>query len=143
MRALIQMNGRVPIVCVYQRCRRAFWGRQGSGKALWKIKDILSNILRATKYSVLGEKQGWKRKKEKPSLHQHLLPEYNLQPLRDSLFISDASSMLSERCLTEPAGKENNGGQGNLRVPQKQAQSQGKKEKNMLLESIPERKFQK
>lgn len=34
---------------------------RGVGKLLWKIKDILSNVLRTRKYSVLGEKQGQNR----------------------------------------------------------------------------------
>lgn len=35
---------------------RHFWEDRGVGRLLWKIKDILSNVLRATKYSVLGKK---------------------------------------------------------------------------------------
>ena len=75
---------------------RHFWEDRGVGRLLWKIKDILSNVLRATKYSVLGKKTRPEQSKKqqeapqnKPSLHRHLPAESNPQPLRDSLFISD------------------------------------------------------
>lgn len=71
------------------------WEDRGVGRLLWKIKDILSNILRATKYSVLGETQGQNKTLKKkllkisPPLHRHLPSESNLQPLRGPLFIHD------------------------------------------------------
>lgn len=51
-----------------------FWEDRGVGRLLWKIKDILSNVLRATKYSVLGEKQDQNRAKNTKSSTKCALP---------------------------------------------------------------------
>lgn len=41
-----------------------FWEDRGVGSLLRKIKDILSNTQRATKYSILGVKQGRNRESQ-------------------------------------------------------------------------------
>lgn len=98
-----ELNGRIQNRLFIWGVGGHFWEDRGVGKLLWKIKDILSNILRATTYSVLGEKQGQNRAKKhkkkapqnKPSLHRRLPQppsppqESNPQPLRDSLFVCD------------------------------------------------------
>lgn len=116
-----------PSVCVYLGCRRAFWEDRGVGRLLWKIKDILSNILRATKYSVLGEKgqnRATKHKKapqNKPTLHGRLLTQSNSRPLRDWLFLCDGQDPpFCLRDIQQIQLRENNGGRGSPWVPQKQ-----------------------
>lgn len=44
-------------------------GDRGVGMLLWKIKDILSNVLRTRKYDVLGEKT----RPEQSTQHKKLL----------------------------------------------------------------------
>lgn len=53
--------------CVFIWGGGHFWEDRGVGRLLWKIKDILSNILRATKYSVLREKGQNRAKNTKSS----------------------------------------------------------------------------
>lgn len=77
------------------------------GRLLWKIKDILSNVLRTRKYSVLGGTR------PEPSNNT----ESNPRPLRDSLFISDGRDppfclgdvkqiQLRERTMAAKAARE-------------------------------------
>lgn len=82
--------------CVFVwRVAEHFWEDRGVERLLWKIKHILCNVLRATKYSVLGEKQGQSRApnnkkllKNKPCLPRRLSSESN--PAPDLLFTSDS-----------------------------------------------------
>lgn len=62
-----ELNGRIRIVCVcvcvcfgffFRGAKGHFFGEdRGAGRLLWKIKEILGNILRATKYSVCRGKR--------------------------------------------------------------------------------------
>lgn len=61
--------------CVFIRgVEGHFWEDRGVGRLLWKIKDILRNILRATKYSVLREKGQNRAKKNRKSSSKQALP---------------------------------------------------------------------
>lgn len=124
------------------------------GKILWKIKDIFSNIPRATKDSVLGEKnkartkpKSQKAPQDKPPVNRHLGSEFNPQPLGGSLFIqSRQDPPLCVRDIKHIQLRGNNGGVSGLRVPQKQLmynKHSHRKSKKSAPWIIPERKFQK
>lgn len=132
-----------------------FWEDEGVGRLLWKIKDILSNVLRATKYSVLGEKQVQNRAKNtKKKLLKISPPRTAVSPRNPTLnlsemhclhvtvrilhFVRAISNRSSwERTMVAGAAK---------RVPQKQFmynKHSHRKSKKSAPRIIPERKFQK
>lgn len=141
-------------LCVYLRCRRAFLGRQGSGKAPLEHQRHSQQRPEGNKIQRSGRKtrpeQSKKHKKRSdisPPLHHHLPSESNPQPLRDSLFTHDGQDL--PFCLWDTKQiqlRENNGGRGSLRVPQKQFmynKHSHRKSKKSAPRIIPERKFQK
>lgn len=140
-------------LCVYLGCR-AFLGRQGRGKAPLEDQRHSQQRPEGNKIQCSGRKtrpeQSKKHKKaprNKPSPHHRLLSESNPPPLRDSLFIHDGRD--PPFCLSDIKQiqlRENNGGRGSLRVPQKQFmynKQSHRKSKKSAPRIIPEKKFQK
>lgn len=93
------------------------------------------------------EQKTQKAPQNKPSLHSRLLTQSNPRPLRDSLFMCDGQDPpFCLRDIKQIQLRENNGGRGSLRVPQKQLmynKHSYRKSKKSAPWIIPERKFQK
>lgn len=98
------MRGTIPAAC--------WWGcRRTLGRLLWKIQNILSNVLRETKCSFLGEERGQnqqkkhKRSSKTPPLHRRreaVRPSASrIQFMRWS-----GSSSLFDLHQADPAGRE-------------------------------------
>lgn len=150
-RGLFQAAIRVKLqIECWKRCRRAFFGKSGVGRLLWKIKNHLSKILKARKLSVLGEKQGQTQAKTtrsslKYALHALQCPPRN--PTLDLLASDGEDPPFCRRDIKQIQLSENNGGRWKASESHTNSSctinTVTENQKKSAPSIIPEEKFQK